>query len=129
MTAIRYYRDGRRSDTEVIPDPSWTDVETTVRRMENYCFPIVQLNTTDDDEDEDVFNVIGGAGRWALFHMMGKWQFKDPSIADDEEVWLWASDQGYGCERSNIITDVEKVLRIVKAYYETGSYEGLDAVK
>jgi hypothetical protein len=24
--------------------------------------------------------------------------------------------------------DVEKVLRIVKAYYETGSYAGLDAV-
>jgi hypothetical protein len=29
----------------------------------------------------------------------------------------------------NILTDVERVLRITRAFYETGSYEDLDAVQ
>ena len=129
MDVIRYYRDGRHWDVEKVVLPSWADVEAAVRRMEDYCFPIVQLNTTDDDENESLFNVCGGAGRWALFHMMGDWQYEDPASIDESEVRLWDSDQGYYCKGKNILTDVEKVLRIVKAYYETGSYAGLDAVK
>ena len=27
-----------------------------------------------------------------------------------------------------LLTDVEKVLRVAKAFYDTGSYDGLDAV-
>ncbi len=38
--------------------------------MDNYCFPIVYLNTTHYDDDESIFNIIGGDGRWTLFHMM-----------------------------------------------------------
>ena len=97
--------------------------------MENYCFPFVQLNTTDDDLNEALFNVCGGAGRWALFHMMGDWQYEEPTSIDENGVRLWDSDQGYYCKGKNILTDIEKVLRIVKAYYDSGSYAGLDAVK
>lgn len=67
MTAIRYYRDGRHWVAEQIVCPSWADVERAIRRMDNYCFPIVQLNTTDDEEDQGIFNVCGGNGRWAPF--------------------------------------------------------------
>ena len=35
------------------------------------------------------------------------------------------SDQGYFCKGKNVLTDVEKVLRITKVFYETGSYEAL----
>jgi hypothetical protein len=127
MLVVRYC-DGRHWDTERIESPSWSAVEAAIRRMDNYCFPIVQLNTTEIDWSETVFNVIGGDGRWALFHMMGDWQYCDPQNDDDEEVRLWDSDQGYFCEARNILTDVEKVLRIVRAYYDTGSYAGLDAL-
>jgi hypothetical protein len=128
MKAVRYYRDGRHWDTECVDSPAWSDVEATVRRMDNYCFPWVQLNTTDDDTDESIFNVMGGEGRWALFHMMGDWQYEDPA-GSDEEARLWDSDQGYYCKEKNILTDVEKVLRITKGFYETGSYAGLDAIE
>ena len=103
-------------------------VVRAVRRMDNYCFPWVSLNTTDDDTDESVFNIMGGAGRWALFHMMGDWQYEDPA-GSDAGARLWDSDQGYYCKEKNILTDVERVLRITKAYYDTGSYDGLDAVE
>jgi hypothetical protein len=128
MEAIRYYRDRRPWDTERIEAPTWPQVEEAIRRMDNYCFPIVHLNTTEVPWHDDIFNVIGGAGRWAIFHMMGEWQYEDPG-GSDEEVRLWDSDQGYYCNAKNILTDVEKVLRIARAYYDSGSYEGLDAVE
>jgi hypothetical protein len=130
MTCFRYYRDGRPWDTERIASPTWPDVEAAIRRMENYCFPIVRLNMTDDDEDQAVFNVVGGAGRWALFQMMGQWQYTGRDYQGEiDEEWLWESDQGYCCETNNILTDIEKVLRIVRKYYDTGSYAELDAVE
>ena len=78
------YRDGRHWDLERIHSPAWSDVERAVRRMDNYCFPWVQLNKTDDDTDESIFNVMGGDGRWALFHIMGDWQYEDPAGSDEE---------------------------------------------
>jgi hypothetical protein len=128
FTVIRYYRDGRHWDTEEINSPSWFDVESAIRRMDNYCYPIVQLNTTDNDENENIFNICGGGGRWALFHMMGAWQYQEPG-GGEEEVRLWESDQGYYCREKNILTDIAKVLRLVKAFYETGSYDDLDTVQ
>jgi Domain of unknown function (DUF4180) len=129
MTVVRYY-DDRPWDSEQVLSPLWSDVETAIRRMDNYYFPIVQLNCVEDEEDEDenVFNIIGGAGRFALFHAIGDWQYEDPT-GEDERVRLWESDQGYFCKERNVLTDIEKVLRITRAYYETGSYEGLDDVR
>jgi len=127
MTITRYYRDGRPWDTERVDEPSWSEVEAAVRRMDDFCFPVVALNTTPDDSDENIFNVLGGNGRWALFQMMADWVYEDPA-GSDEETRLWESDQGYFCREKNVITDVEKVLRITKAYYVSGSYDGLDAV-
>src|SRR5437762_3319891 len=107
MLIVRYYRDGRHWDTERINAPAWPEVEAAIRRMDDYCFPIVQLNPTDEDWGEDVLNVIGGAGRWALFETMEKWQYEDPQ-GSDEPISLWKSDQGYSCKAKNILTDVEK---------------------
>jgi hypothetical protein len=128
MTVIRYYRDGRPWDAEEIEAPAWPDVEAAIRRMDNDCFPIVQLNATDNPENDDIFNVIGGGGRWALFQMTGPWHYEDPDGPDDE-VRLWESDQGYFTKAKRVLTDVDRVLRITKAYYDTGSYHGLDAVE
>jgi hypothetical protein len=127
MDVIRYFRDGRPWETETFYSPAWEAVEAAVRRMDNYCFPWVLLNTTADVEDESQFNVIGGDGRWALFHTMLDWQYEDPA-GGEGEVRLWDSDQGYFCKEKNVLTDVEKVLRITRRYYDTGSYDGLDEV-
>ena len=127
LTALRYYRDGRHWDAERIDSPSWKEVEAAVRRMDNYCFPIVQLNTIESDENEGLFNICGGAGRWALFQIMGDWQYESPA-GGEGQVRLWDSDQGYHCKEKNILADIEKVLRITKNFYDTGSYEGLNHV-
>lgn len=125
MSVIRYSNDGRHWEMETIKSPLWTDVESAIRRMDNYCYPIVQLNTTDKEYDENMFNICGGKGRWALFHMMGDWQYENPE-GSEAEVRLWESDQGYYCREKNVLTDISKVLSIVKAFYESGSYDHLD---
>ncbi|MEX0714990.1 MAG: hypothetical protein WD066_00305 [Planctomycetaceae bacterium] len=128
MTVVRYHRNGRPWDEETVPSPTWEQVEAAIRRMDNYCFPIVRLNCTEHDDADDVFIVIGGAGRYALFQMMAEWQYEDQS-GGTAEVRLWESDQGYFCQERNVLTDIEKVLRITKAYYETGSYARLDSIE
>jgi len=128
LTAIEYFRDQRPWKAHQIASPIWSEVEAAVRRMDNFCFPIVQLHCTEFDDDQDMFNILGGAGRYAMFHMMGEWQYVDESRGDGA-VHLWESDQGYDCEERNVATDIEKVLRIAKRFYETGSYAQLGTVE
>jgi hypothetical protein len=125
LTVIEYFRDSRPWKAHHSMCPSWEEVEVAIRRMENYCFPIVQLNLTEFDDDENIFNVIGGVGRYALFRMTGDWQYEDPNGTDDP-VHLWDSDQGYECLQSNVLIDVERVLGLAKVFYETGSYEAIE---
>lgn len=130
MTVFQYFRDDRPWSSEQIESPTWADVEAAIRRMDNYCFPVVWLNCDEDDnedESEDIFCVIGGDGRWTLFRFMGEWNYEDPN-GGDGEVRLWESDQGCFCRERNVITEAEKVLRITKKYYETGTYDNLDDV-
>jgi hypothetical protein len=127
MKVTRYYRDGRPWDQEVADMPTWAAVEAAIRRMDNFCVPIVELNPTDEEDSRSMFEVVGGAGRWALFNIMGRWQYTDPA-GGNEEVRLQDSDQGYFCAAKHVLTDIEKVLRITRMFYETGSYDGLDTV-
>jgi hypothetical protein len=86
------------------------------------------LHRTGFDDDDDVFNIVGGSGRYAMFHMMGEWQYEDEACGDGT-VHLWESDQGYECAERNVATDVESVLRLARRFYETGDYAQLDSAK
>jgi hypothetical protein len=133
MAIARYFRDGRGSETEIVQSPDWSRVAQAISAMDDYCSPLVLLSTLDIEsspdifEDDDAFNVVGGNGRYALFHMTGEWQYSNPE-GSDEEVRLWASDQGYFCSQRNVLMDLSQVLRVVQRYYETGSYADLDEV-
>lgn len=134
MTIVEYSPDGRQGGVHGINNPAWEDVEKAVRQMDNFCYPIVILSCKDlkDNEtgfdDENSFNIIGGDGRIALFYFMAEWEYTN-NDGGEEEVRLWDSDQGYYCREKNILYDVEHALRIIKAYYETGSYETLNSVE
>lgn len=127
LTAIRYHDDGRPWDAEVTLSPRWDAVVAAIRRMDDDRYPIVQLNCSEHDDDDEIFNIIGGDGRFALFEQVGGWQYTDPA-GSDEPVRLWQSDQGYVCAARHVLTDVDRVLRIAKRYYDTGSYDDLDTI-
>ena len=133
MAVVQYYRDGRPWTCDVVPDPKWPDVFAAVEAMDNFYFPIVLLSLQECERheevfaDEDAFNIIGGNGRYALFQMIAGWQFTDPE-GSEAETRLWESDQGYFCEERNVVAK-EKAMRIIRAYFETGSYDGLDSIQ
>ena len=127
MTVANYHPDGRSAGRATVAPPLWPEVEAAVRRMDGFRYPIVELSCTDHDEDDTGLNVVGGDGGFALFEFSPGWQYHDPTGGDDE-IQVWRSDQGYRCPARNVVTDVEKVLRIVRAYYDSGSYDHLDAV-
>lgn len=126
MTVSRYYRDTRPSDVDYVASPTWNDIEAAVRRMDNYCFPFISLSADGDPEDVrlEAFWVVGGSGRWAMLQASGEWQYALPN-GGEEGVRLWDSDQGYFCKEKNVVTDINEVLRITKAFFESGSYESL----
>jgi hypothetical protein len=128
MTIIRYYKNGKSWTSKDIKYPKWEEIERAIKRMENYCFPIVKLSMTDNTDDENTLNVIGGNRRWALFELMGNWEYSDQS-QDDTDVYLWDSDQGYECKEKNVIKDINILLKYIRVYYETGSYEKLKKLK
>lgn len=114
-----------------ISSPSWDDVSAAIRKMDDNEYPIVELSWSDVDtcgEDEDSFHIVGGsAPGFAMSNFSGDWRFEDPN-GSNEDVRLWQSDQGYFCKRKNIVADVEAALKIVKVYFETGSYDELRRV-
>jgi hypothetical protein len=99
MSVIRYYRDRPGWDQEDIANPGFDLIEVAIKRMANYCFPIVQLNPGQYEDDEGILNFVGGDGRIAAFAL--GWCFADPG-GSDEEVRLWESDQGYFTKQKNI---------------------------
>ncbi len=124
MTVIQYYRDGRPWTSEEILNPKWEQVENAVKAMDNYCFPVVWLHPSENPDDEKTLDIIGGNGRWAVFHHMGDWQYSDGS-GDETEVRLWESDQGYECQEHNVIKDIKLLLEYVRLFYDTASYAKL----
>jgi hypothetical protein len=111
-----------------VRSPKWEEVSAAIRKMDDDEYPIVQLSWKDVNscfDDEESFNIIGGgASGFALFEMIAGWNFQNP-CGGDEDVRLWQSDQGYFFKRKNIIVDMDKVLRLARVYFETGSYDAV----
>jgi hypothetical protein len=124
MSVIRYYRDRPGWDQEDIPSPSFDHVAEAIKRMDNYCFPIVQLNPGPYEDDEGILHFVGGGEQIAPFALA--WRFEDPN-GSDSEVALGESDQGYFTKQKNVLTDTSDVLCLARVFAETSSYEELQA--
>jgi hypothetical protein len=108
--------------------PTWEAASAAILKMDDDEYPIVQLSWKDVEscfDDDESFNIIGGrAVGFALFEFFKGWEFDDPT-GGDEDVRLWQSDQGYFCQRRNIIANVEDALTLARVYFETGSYNAV----
>jgi hypothetical protein len=118
------YRYRRRDDgspealpSEIIARPSWAQVQAAIRRMDNFCYPIVTIAT--DAEEQHALIIVGGPRRFAVADLTGTWQYERPE-GGHQEVRLWASDQGYYCRERNIIRSRRSVLDLARAFFETG---------
>jgi len=122
MTVIRYHPDGRPWSEEDTVGPCWHQVEQAIRRMDNNEYPVLQMNPGVFEDDENILNVVGGAGRWALFQLGGDWEFEAP-VGEARQERLWESDQGYICSAKKVTTDLDFVIGLCRVFFESGSYD------
>lgn len=125
---VVHYPPGEHWTCLEVASPTWEAASAAILKMDDDEYPIVQLSWKDVEsgfDDEESFNIIGGrVTGFALFECVQGWVFDDPA-GGDEEVRLWQSDQGYFCQRRNIVGRVEEVLVLARVYFETGSYEAV----
>ena len=122
MSVIRYYRDRSGWDEEQIIDPEFGQIETAIRRMDNLCFPVVDLNPSEYEDDTGILHIVGGDGRFAVASL--GWRFEDP-LGANAEVALWESDQGYFTKQKNVLTDIHDVLALARVFAQTSSHAAL----
>lgn len=129
MNAFRYERqcdgESKQLPPEVIPNPSWPQVQAAIRRMDNFCFPIVILAF--DPDEQDGLCVAGGSRRFAVSRIDGSWT-RERNDGSDQKVRLWMSDLGYYCRERNLIRSKRMVLAIVRTFFETVDFEKTAAV-
>ena len=105
-----------------VQDPTWKDIENAIRNMDPDRFPAVQLHRS-GDAPEELFCVIGGAGKWYLVDSVLRWEFSDPN-GSEELVLIW-EDEDMECKQRNLLSEQARVLRITKRFYDTGSFDEL----
>jgi hypothetical protein len=107
---------------ETIENPTWDQVEHAIRRLDKVRYTAVQLHRAGDCSEEE-FCIVGGAGQWYMVDSVLRWEYYDSS-GGDERVVIW-KDMDMECKQGNLLTDIEKVVRIAELFFETGSYDGL----
>jgi hypothetical protein len=131
LDVIEYPPDGTHWRTILTPLPTWSQIETAIRRLDQSRYPFLFLWPTEDkdkhfvDWECEVFEVMGGKGvYWLAGSFDGYFQrrFVNPAAGDDEVI-VWTSDQGFGDTDRHICRDIDIVLRVVRHYAEKGAFD------
>ena len=104
---------------ELVDAPSWEQVECGIRGLDGHTHPLVRL-WAGQPRDGPGLEIIGGCGKYALREVGDGWVYYDPNGAD-EEVEVQTSGAGHRCAGYYVCTDVERVLRIARRFFESGS--------
>lgn len=128
MEISQYTSTGLPLESERVANPTWEQVEQSIRRQDGFTRPLTRLRVGPDQE-EPALDILGGNGRFVLWELGGGWQYYDPNVVDDKEIPVWTSDQGYRASEKNICFDVERVIRIARQFFQTCTFESLDSVK
>ncbi|MFI5380078.1 MAG: hypothetical protein ACHRHE_12335 [Tepidisphaerales bacterium] len=112
---------------ESLPDPSWSDIEAALRRLDANEYAGVVLHQNDHREGEpatDYFSVTGGPDGYLVTCVLPGHRsvtIVDASKADGGEfVGVCRRDQGVWIPERKVCHDFEVVLAAAKYYAETG---------
>ncbi len=104
---------------ELLDAPAWELVERSIRGLDGHSHPRVRLWAGPPGEPPGL-DIIGGNGKYALREVGNGWVYYDPN-GTDEEVKVQTSGAGHRCAAYYVCTDVERVLRIARRFFESGS--------
>jgi len=121
-----HYPPGQDWHSVKIDSPDWSDIETSIKRLDRDEWPYVWLHTEPPVEFEmpnNMFCVMGGRGEFALtlYRDGDEIGYFDRSRQDAGDlVRIWESDQGSECWLSNLCNDLSRALSITKAFCDSG---------
>jgi hypothetical protein len=120
--------------SEIIADPTWEQIEKSIRRLDRCFFPILSLYLKANPRDGDLpdLDLIGGDGEYAIVSYPAvdrKLTYSDPSRSS-ENVDIWVSDQGASMPKNELCPDLDRTLAIARHYCATGELDpGADWVE
>jgi hypothetical protein len=122
LTALQLHphsADGVPLVGELLDAPAWELVERSIRELDGHTHPRVRLWAGPPGEPPGL-DIIGGNGKYALREVGNGWVYYD-SNGTDEQVNVQTSGAGHRCAGYYVCTDVERVLRIARRFFESRS--------
>jgi len=108
----------------VVLEPSWSEIERAIRRLDRCLFPFVSFYLSADGETPDL-DIIGGCGEYGLLvHLAGGRElvFVDMQRSSNY-VDIWVSDQGTSMREFELCPDLERTINMTRYYCETGELD------
>jgi hypothetical protein len=102
--------------------PSWDQVETSIRRLDQFKWPFVWLLLGEGAdwgamEEEGYLNIMGGNGIYSVDGATpsdGRKRLSVPQHSREKRVDVWLSDQGFSTPEVFVCYELQTVLRVAK---------------
>jgi Lon protease-like protein len=107
-----------------LANPSWDQVETSIRCLDQFKRPFVWLLLGEGDdwgamEKEGYLNIIGGNGIYSVDGATpsdGRRRLSVPKHSREKHIDVWLSDQGFSTEEVFVCYELETILRVAKHF-------------
>jgi hypothetical protein len=124
LLEVTIYQDnGLTWRTKRIRNPSWDEVEATIRRLDGFYYPFVSLYQNADVKEFALpnFKVTGGESEFALTYCSnGTAARYFDATRGDYRIDIWRSDQGAAPKAKNCCSSLDIVLHAVQYFCEHG---------
>ena len=121
-----YEADGSYHE-EFVRNPSWSDVDAAIRRLDKHAYPFLFLQLRADPQDDpgERFEIMGGHGDYWIAGSFGRYsqrRYTNPS-GGTHEVTVWTGDQGFGDRDCYICHDQRKGLQAARYFFDRGDFD------
>lgn len=130
LQITQYSGDGRRWSSRDVIEPRWSEIETAIRRLDQFRYPFIWLllhgKTLEDCMDDGYLNIIGGNGVYSIDGATpkgGRRRFFNSKHSRTKQVNVWLSDQGFATQEAFVCFDLATVLRIAKYFYDHRNFD------
>jgi hypothetical protein len=122
LEITRHRADRHANEMRQIRDPSWGQIEQSIRDLDRDALPSLRL-WAGEVEQAPALDVIGGNGHYILRELGADgWVYYDPSQGE-EEIEVSQSIPGHRYPAYYVCGNLQRVLQIVRHYYDTGAPE------
>ena len=120
-----YEADGWKWRSNDICDPTWDEIEDSIRNLDRFRHPFVWL-MLGHERNEGQLDIVGGDGAFALSgytKKQGDKRYYNVEHSSTKEISIWTSDQGCEMEELYVCYDIDVVLRAAKYFCDHGSFD------